>query len=275
VATSGRCGGCTRCRGAAPSLPNAGWHLSWLGGRERAIKKVGSFCHPEVEDRIVTGLDDNRFMNDGVHVDGLRMFPVEIDRTYPRWIQEGKHPASWVELPLGTEYDRLCRIPSDIVDHLPRFYEMVTSRNVKHVIELGTRSGVSTIAWLHALAQTGGKLTSVDIDQRPAIGDHAHWSFIQGDDCDPKIMAQLEPADVVFIDTSHLYDHTLRELNLYKRLVKPGGLMVLHDTMLEQPIGAPPSPRFPVRVAIEEFCAAEGLTWTEFKDSWGLGVIEL
>src|SRR5690606_33433177 len=38
-------------RNFAKALPMGGWHLSWLGGAEAALKKVGSFCHPEVEDR--------------------------------------------------------------------------------------------------------------------------------------------------------------------------------------------------------------------------------
>lgn len=176
---------------------------------------------------------------------------------------------------LADEYERLCRTPSDIVFHLPRFVAHVLELDARHVVELGTRTGVSTVAWLHALGQTGGRLTSVDIDPKPEIGDHDHWTFIQGDDCDPAVFASLEPADIVFIDTSHLYEHTLRELHLYRWLVKPGGRMLLHDTMLERPIGAPPRPRFPVRTAIEEFCASEGLTWSEHRDSWGLGVIQL
>ena len=176
---------------------------------------------------------------------------------------------------LADEYQRVASTPSDIVNHLPRFVQMVLDRDAKHVLELGTRTGVSTIAWLYALEQTWGRLTSVDIDARPAIGEFEHWRFIQGDDMDPAVFTQLEPAEIVFIDTSHLYDHTLRELNLYRHLVKPGGVLVLHDTMLERPEGAPMRPRFPVRVAVEEFCAAEGLQWSEFKDSWGLAVIEL
>lgn len=173
------------------------------------------------------------------------------------------------------DYQRLCETPSDIQSHLPRFVQMVTERNAQHVIELGTRTGVSTVAWLHGLEQTGGKLTSVDIDPAPLIGEHPQWTFIQGDDCDPAVFGLLVEADIVFIDTSHLYDHTLRELHLYRWLVKPGGLLVLHDTLLKHPIGAPLSPRFPVRTAIEEFCEAEGLKWSEFQDSWGLGVIQL
>lgn len=172
-------------------------------------------------------------------------------------------------------YEEVAATPSDIVDHLPRFVEMVDMLDAQVVIELGTRTGVSTIAWLYALERTGGRLFSVDIDPRPEIGEWDHWTFIQGDDLDPAVVSRLPQADIVFIDTSHLYEHTLRELAVYRWLVRSGGLMVCHDTQLAQPIGAPARPRFPVRSAIEAFCKEEGYRWSEFTDSWGLGVIEL
>jgi len=176
---------------------------------------------------------------------------------------------------LTEEYDRLAATPSDIYEHLPRFVSLVHELDAKHVIELGTRSGVSTVAWLHGLTATGGRLTSVDIDAAPDIGWPAlDWEFIRGDDCDPAVMTQLDPADIVFIDTSHLYDHTLRELYLYRWLVKGGGVIVLHDTELRHPEGAPLKPAFPVRTAVEDFIADTGYTFTNYLNCNGLGVIE-
>jgi len=82
-------------RNVAKALPDAGWHLSWLGGPETAMAKVGSFCHPEVRDRIVDGLASNRFFTEGIHVDGVKMLRCEIDRTFPRYVYEGRCPESW------------------------------------------------------------------------------------------------------------------------------------------------------------------------------------
>lgn len=82
-------------RNVAKALPDAGWHLSWLGGPDVALEKVGSFCHPEVKDRIVGGLASDRFLQDGVHVDGVTMERCEIDDTFPRYVREGRCPASW------------------------------------------------------------------------------------------------------------------------------------------------------------------------------------
>ena len=101
---------------------------------------------------------------------------------------------------LAHEYQRLCLTPSDINEHLPKFVAMVEALDASHVIELGTRTGVSTVAWLHAL-EGRGHLTSVDIDPAPPIGEHKHWTFIQGDDLDPYVIARLESAAIVFIVT--------------------------------------------------------------------------
>lgn len=77
-------------------LPNAGWHLSWLGGKEANLEKLGSFCHPEVSDRIHDGLQgNNRFLHHGVHVDGKVMAPVDVDKTWPKWVAERRCPENW------------------------------------------------------------------------------------------------------------------------------------------------------------------------------------
>lgn len=175
---------------------------------------------------------------------------------------------------LRAEYVRVSNTPSDIVSHLSRFVDLCDEVKATHVIELGTRTGVSTIAWLYAL-QGRGRLTSVDIDEQPPIGDYDHWTFIQGDDMDPAVQAQLAPAEIVFIDTSHYYDHTKAELAAYLPFVKPGGRMVLHDTQLRRPGGSPARPLFPVRTAVVEFVTEHGFEWVEHVDCWGLAVITI
>ena len=177
---------------------------------------------------------------------------------------------------LADLYAEQCRTPSDIYEHLPTFVALVEGLNAQHVVELGTRTGVSTIAWLYALERTGGRLTSVDLDTKPPIGDWPHWTFIQGDDEDPNVIDQLEPCDILFVDTSHHFQHTLRELHTYRWLVKPGGLIVCHDTELPIPEGAPAGdPLFPVKKAIELFCRETGYEWTNDPRCWGLGIIKV
>lgn len=175
---------------------------------------------------------------------------------------------------LANLYQRLARTPSDINEHLPVLVDLVELLNAQHVIELGTRTGVSTLAFLHALTGTGGHLTSVDIGDKPAIGEWPEWTFIKCDDTDTDLVASLEPAEIVFIDTSHRYQHTLDELALYLPLVKPGGVVVLHDTELETPTDFPGDTNFPVKRAVAEFTAARGLEWANLPNCWGLAIIK-
>ena len=192
-----------------------------------------------------------------------------------RWPMVGVKLQSRSEL--ADKYHEMCRTPSDIYLHLPRFVEIVRLGNVQKVIELGTRTGVSTIAWLYALEQTGGHLWSVDLDGKPPIGDYSHWTFIQGDDESDTVLSQLpSPVDVVFLDTSHWYPNTCRELELYLPMVRSGGLIVCHDTELPLPEGADPADgAYPVKRAITEFVARHGLRWTNIPECWGLGIIEV
>jgi cephalosporin hydroxylase len=175
-------------------------------------------------------------------------------------------------------YDEMLAVPSDIQEHLPRLEYL--ARHSLSIIELGVREGYSTRAFLHGLAQRGiGHLWSVDIEPTLLPIDNPQWEFIQGDDCDPLIIDRLpDQVDVVFIDTDHAYDHTLRELELYVPRVRTGGVVLLHDTENEDPaamgehIGM--QPPFPVAAAIEDYCEEHGMTWENDVRSWGMGTIQ-
>lgn len=168
------------------------------------------------------------------------------------------------------EYRRRRDEPSDIWEHLPTLYAHVVAENARVVVELGVRSGNSTAALLAAVELTGGHLWSVDIDTQPAgFDNHPQWTFIQGNDL---ATADQLPAtiDVLFIDTSHHYEHTLAELRLYGPRSR---WIVLHDTELEHPDGAPRRPSFPVKKAIECWSLDVGRRWTNRTNCYGLGII--
>lgn len=178
-------------------------------------------------------------------------------------------------LTLADRYAELCATPSDIYLHLPRLVDLATTVDAHHVIELGSRTGVSTVAWLYALESTGGHLTTVDLDPAPEIGTWGHWRHVQGNDQDPEVLDQLEPADIVFIDSSHHYGETVHELNLYRWLVRPGGIMCGHDSELAWPEGAPRADGpYPVKRAVKEFAEDNGYPTFFFEDCWGLWIMK-
>jgi predicted O-methyltransferase YrrM len=154
---------------------------------------------------------------------------------------------------------------SDIVQHLPTLYDTVVEMDAKVVVELGVRGGASTAAFLAAVEQTGGHLWSVDIIY-PGVPDEFTysdlWTLLVGDDMDPAVTAELpQTVDVLFIDTSHHYDHTLAELRLYTPRVRPGGRVLLHDTELDHPDGYHGAP-FPVANALTRGGATVTITNT-------------
>ena len=74
-------------------IPDAGWHLSWLGGPEATQQKLDSFCHPEI-DAEVRGHGWEHYLVDGWHVDNTKLAAV-TDADWPRWVAERRCPESW------------------------------------------------------------------------------------------------------------------------------------------------------------------------------------
>jgi cephalosporin hydroxylase len=173
---------------------------------------------------------------------------------------------------------------SDIQDHLPTLYETVLRYPSARVLELGTRDGVSTAAFLAAAEQVDGHVWSVDIvppGVPPWWAETGRWMLTVGDDVDPAVAAaQPAEVDVLFIDTSHTFDQTVAELRLYVPRVVAGGTVLLHDTELDGPDrgyilpGGTDVP-FPVARALDAFCAESGLAWTNRSGCYGLGRIDI
>ncbi len=178
----------------------------------------------------------------------------------------------------ATEYAIRSGEPSDIVDWMPTLHDEVCRYPGAEIIELGVRSGNSTIAFLAAADKVDGHVWSVDL--MPAyVPDWWHftgrWDFIQGNDIPPPENLPDE-CDILFIDSSHWYNHTYQELSFYVPRVRPGGLVMLHDTELQLPDGLPAGePMFPVSSALNRYCNETGLFWHNNTGCNGLGKIKI
>jgi hypothetical protein len=130
---------------------------------------------------------------------------------------------------------------SDISDHLGSIFFFALDANPKLMVELGTRGGESTRALLAAASLTGAVLLSVDIEDcgKLNLPFSRQWSFVVADDvefgqhgfvewCDARGIAPT--IDVLFVDTSHEYEHTRNELAVWSRHLSPRGTMMFHDT---------------------------------------------
>ncbi|MHB1861388.1 MAG: class I SAM-dependent methyltransferase [Gemmatimonadaceae bacterium] len=127
---------------------------------------------------------------------------------------------------------------TDISDHLATIYAEALELRPELIVELGTRGGESTFSLIGAVRRSGGTVVSVDIEDCARLDMGNQWQFICADDVAlaPKFSAWAkerglaEQIDVLFIDTSHLYEHTKQELAAWAPLVAPGGKIILHDT---------------------------------------------
>lgn len=125
------------------------------------------------------------------------------------------------------------------------------------IVELGVRGGVSTWALLDGLPEDGW-MWSVDIEECSVpfrVSNDPRWAVWVGDDLDPAVLAFLpEQADLVFIDTSHEYAHTVAELALAKSL-DPARILC-HDADWPG-----------VAQAMAEFCAAYDWQMASFAEA--------
>lgn len=163
---------------------------------------------------------------------------------------------------MHSRYQAHCVSPSDIQHHLPLLFSLARG----NVLELGTRSGVSTAALLAGVEMHGGHVWSVDIDPRSAqvAAGHPLWTFVQSDSRNPELPAQVGTVDTLLIDSEHTWEMATAELALWGLHVAPGGVILMHDPET-----------FPgVRRAAQEFADAHGWPITFVLPNNGMAVIE-
>jgi predicted O-methyltransferase YrrM len=172
-----------------------------------------------------------------------------------------------IETAMQQRYRMLAAQQSDIQHHLPLLYSLAKG----NVLELGTRTGVSTAALLAGVEARGGQVISVDIDPNceRLYADHPQWAFWHGSSTDMGLARDITtyagPFDILFIDTEHTFEMATAELALWGDHIKPGGHILLHDPET-----------FPgVRRAIREFCEARAWPVTFVLPCNGMAVIEV
>lgn len=144
---------------------------------------------------------------------------------------------------LRENFGERCTVDNDISDHLSELFFEVVNARPRLIVELGTRGGESTRVLLSAAQVLDARVLSIDIAECSAIalpeGCAERWTFVKSDDvafgneqfsgwCRDN---GYEPgADLIFLDTSHAYEHTVAELKAWIPHLKVGGLIIFHDT---------------------------------------------
>lgn len=134
---------------------------------------------------------------------------------------------------------------TDISDHLISLFKQTIASNPKLIVEIGIRSGESSFVFNRAAIVCDSFLVGVDIDDCSSVykkmKKRGKRKFIKGDDIEigksfQQTMKSLKyptTIDVLFIDTSHLYDHTVKEINTWFPLLSKKCTVIFHDTNLK------------------------------------------
>jgi cephalosporin hydroxylase len=113
------------------------------------------------------------------------------------------------------------------------------------VVEIGCLTGGTLYAWRQACERVYGITL---LAHHKYIGGReqkllAHGAVIRfGDSHDPKSREWLEyeldgsPVDMLVIDADHKFDDVKQDLMMYGPLVRPGGIILIHDVLLAPPV---------------------------------------
>jgi hypothetical protein len=129
---------------------------------------------------------------------------------------------------INKKFEQHYNTPSDINEHLKTLYTFATS--VSHITEMGVRWVSSTWAFLKAHPK---KMISYDIIRDAGVSEveslasehNINFKFIEAD----VLKVEIEPTDLLFIDTLHTYNQLFSELTMHAAKVKQ--YIILHDTV--------------------------------------------
>lgn len=119
---------------------------------------------------------------------------------------------------------------ASITPHLPTLEMLVTSNNLKRVIEIGVCKGNSTLTFLRALNKTNGRLVSIDKEPLTialSLIKNPNWKFIQS--LSQHVKIDFKSIDLLFIDSEHSEIQLKTELHMFAPFVRSGGFIVMHD----------------------------------------------
>lgn len=169
---------------------------------------------------------------------GLRLLLAPVNVVRSAFGRRGRKTTS--SDPMVGEIESYARTRSDISSHLVDMYQIAVDADPDLIVELGVRGGASTFVFERVARVTGARLVSVDIEDCSNVSTDPEWVFVQEDDVTfgkrfeewAKSEEMPYPIDVLFVDTSHTYQHTLDEIEAWTPHLSPDATMIFHDTNL-------------------------------------------
>ena len=133
-------------------------------------------------------------------------------------------------------------LKTDASDHLMTYFVEALSARPRLIVELGVRGGESTYVFERVARLCRGALLSVDLQDCLKTTSYPGAHFVRSDDiafagrfeawCSQH---NLKPEiDVLLIDSSHLYDHTVQEIDCWFPFLPKTAKVFFHDTNLQE-----------------------------------------
>lgn len=143
---------------------------------------------------------------------------------------------------------------------------IINGNGISKIVQLGHYTGYSSLFIAAALKRMNkGHLFSIDIDpwatgladdlvQKAGVSKRVthHLGDSASKESLDAAISELEEIDLIYIDSDHTYKHAKAELELWWSAIKPGGLMIMHDSsVFATSFGNVPDKG--VKVAADEF----------------------
>jgi predicted O-methyltransferase YrrM len=227
-------------------------------------------------------------------------FAVTLVRwTRQRWDLRGYDAGEWIKF--SDDPEKLVRwvfesnggalAPLQLRAELIDFAKLVNSHSPQTVLELGTARGGTFLA-LCRMSSDEALIISVDLPFGRGGGGYPKWKepilrsfakplqtieLLRADSHLDQTVEQVRNLlgdrqfDLIFIDADHSYTGALRDFEMYSQLVRPGGLICMHDV-----VHNPASAEIEVDRVWSE--VADGMDFQVIRDpsnfpGYGIGVI--
>lgn len=112
---------------------------------------------------------------------------------------------------------------------LLRLLELVSTIQPKKILEIGVHKGYSAQVWRSAFPEA----EVVGIESDISNLDFKEFRLIEGDSKTDAVYRKAKayaPYDFLFIDGDHTYQGAYDDWQAYGGLVRPGGMVAIHDT---------------------------------------------